>query len=42
MKKNILFALISLFVFGRVQRDEIKPYQGEQYLYFESIDKYDK
>ena len=33
MKKNILLALISLCFWG-CSEDEIKPYIGEQYLYF--------
>ena len=36
MKKNILFALISLCLWA-CSEDEIKPYQGEQYLYFSQL-----
>ena len=36
MKKNILFALISLCFWG-CSEDEIKPYIGEQYLYFSQL-----
>ena len=36
MKKNILLALISLCFWG-CSEDEIKPYIGEQYLYFSQL-----
>ena len=39
MKKNILFALISLCFWG-CSEDEIKPYHGGQYLYFSQLKEF--